>query len=38
MIERNSNSATPLLPAGVLYTNTNSDPGIHTGKIGLNYR
>jgi outer membrane immunogenic protein len=25
-------------PAGVLFTNTSSDPGIHTAKIGLNYR
>lgn len=25
-------------PAGVLFTNTTSDPGVHTGKIGLNYR
>lgn len=25
-------------PAGVLFTNTNSDPGIHTAKIGINYR
>ena len=25
-------------PAGVLFTNTNSDPNINIGKIGLNYR
>jgi len=24
--------------AGVLFTNTASDPGVHTGKIGINYR
>jgi outer membrane immunogenic protein len=34
-----TSSATSLAaPVGVLFTNTNSDPGIHTGKIGLNYR
>jgi outer membrane immunogenic protein len=33
-----SSSATSVIPAGTLYTNSNSDPGIHTGKIGLNYR
>ena len=33
-----SSSATTTIPAGILYTNTNSDPGIHTGKIGINYR
>jgi outer membrane immunogenic protein len=25
-------------PVGVLFTNSNSDPGVHTGKIGINYR
>ena len=25
-------------PVGVVFTNTASDPGVHTGKIGLNYR
>jgi outer membrane immunogenic protein len=25
-------------PVGVVFTNTVSDPGVHTGKIGLNYR
>ncbi|MBW7974958.1 porin family protein [Bradyrhizobium sp. BR 10289] len=24
--------------AGIVYTNSNSDPGVHTGKIGVNYR
>lgn len=34
-----TSSATSLAaPAGVVFTNTNSDPGIHTGKIGINYR
>jgi outer membrane immunogenic protein len=33
-----SSSATSVAPAGVVFNNTNSDPGIHTGKIGINYR
>ncbi|TPQ34765.1 porin family protein [Bradyrhizobium guangdongense] len=36
--KNDSSTATAVAPAGVLYTNTNSDPGIHTGKIGINYR
>jgi outer membrane immunogenic protein len=34
-----SSSATSVAaPAGALFTNTSTDTGIHTGKIGLNYR
>ncbi len=34
-----SGSATSVVaPAGTVFSNTNSDPGIHTGKIGLNYK
>ncbi|WP_202988769.1 outer membrane protein [Bradyrhizobium campsiandrae] len=31
-----SNAA--VLPAGSVFSYTNSDPGVHTGKIGVNYR
>lgn len=31
-------SANSVLPAGVLYTNSTSEPGIHTVKLGINYR
>ena len=30
--------AFPIVATPVLLTNTNSDPGVHTGKIGINYR
>jgi outer membrane immunogenic protein len=33
-----SSATSVAAPAGVVFTNTNSDPGIHTGKIGINYR
>ncbi|HKS75669.1 MAG TPA: outer membrane beta-barrel protein [Terriglobales bacterium] len=33
-----SSATSVAAPAGVLFTNTNSDPGIHTAKIGVNYR